>query len=76
MQFEHEFSPTDRIGAMAFLQARQAAGEIVTGLLHVDPEAEDMHDYLGTTGTPLNRLGDADLTPGSAALAKINAALR
>ena len=39
-------------------------------------EAEDLHDYLGTTTAPLNRLSDADLTPGSAALDKINAALR
>ena len=71
-----EYDPTDRVRAMAFLQERQAAGEIVTGLLYVDPEADDLHDALNTVPTPLNRLGTADLTPGSAALAKINARLR
>ena len=46
------------------------------GLLYVDPEATDLHDRLDTTARPLNQLSTADLTPGSAALAKINAGLR
>jgi 2-oxoglutarate ferredoxin oxidoreductase subunit beta len=48
----------------------------VTGLLYVDPDATDLHDRLGTTPKPLNQLGTSDLTPGAAALDKINAALR
>lgn len=71
-----DYDPTDRVRAMGFLQERQAAGEVVTGLLYVDPEAEDMHDRLETVARPLNQLGDAELTPGSKALADINAALR
>jgi 2-oxoglutarate ferredoxin oxidoreductase subunit beta len=72
----NDYDATDRVGAMAYLQQRQAVGEIVTGLLYVDPEAEDLHDALNTVGKPLNALSDAELTPGSAALAKVNAALR
>ena len=64
------------IGAMAHLQQRQAAGEIVTGLLYVDPDAKDLHDQLGTVDTPLNRLGEAELCPGAATLDAINAAHR
>ena len=71
-----DYDATDRVKAMAYLHERQAVGEIVTGLLYVDPEAEDLHDALGTVGKPLNALSDAELTPGSAALAKVNAALR
>ena len=52
------------------------AGEIVTGLLYVDPQAEDLHDALDTVDAPLNALGEAELCPGSAALAKVNASLR
>ncbi|MBX3481409.1 MAG: 2-oxoacid:ferredoxin oxidoreductase subunit beta, partial [Caulobacter sp.] len=70
------YDPTDRVKAMHFLQERQAAGEVVTGLLYVDPEAEDLHDALGTVKTPLNALDTADLTPGAAALDRINAGLR
>ncbi len=72
---EH-YDPTDRIRAMSFLAERQAAGEIVTGLLFVDPEAEDLHHAIGTVEAPLNTLSDRELVPGPAALEKINASLR
>ena len=71
-----DYDATDRVKAMAFLTERQHAGEIVTGLLYVDPNAEDLHEHLGTVATPLNQLSDADLIPGSVALDKINAGLR
>jgi len=48
----------------------------VTGLLYVDPQAEDLHDALGTVKAPLNALGDRELVPPASALAGINAALR
>ena len=35
-----------------------------------------MHDVLDTVDAPLNALGDAELVPGSAALAEVNASLR
>ena len=72
---EH-YDPTDRLSAISYLSERQAKGEVVTGLLYVDPEAEDLHAGLDTVEAPLNTLSDAELTPGSAALAKINADLR
>jgi 2-oxoglutarate ferredoxin oxidoreductase subunit beta len=72
---EH-YDPSDRVGALAYLQARQALGEIVTGLLFVDPGSQDMHDALATVDAPLNTLGDAELTPGAAALEAVNASLR
>lgn len=71
-----EHDPTNRVSAMNYLQERKAAGEIVTGLIYVEPDAEDLHDHLGTVGGPLNLLGDADLCPGAAALEKVNAGLR
>ncbi|MBL8835711.1 MAG: 2-oxoacid:ferredoxin oxidoreductase subunit beta [Alphaproteobacteria bacterium] len=70
------YDPHNRIAAMNYLQERHAAGEIVTGLLYVDPEPKDLHAHLNTADTPFNQLGDGDLVPGSAALEKINAALR
>ena len=36
----------------------------------------DLHHYLGTAEKPLNAMNEADLCPGSAALDKLNAALR
>jgi 2-oxoglutarate ferredoxin oxidoreductase subunit beta len=71
-----DYDPHDRIAAMTYLQARHAAGEIVTGLLYVAPDAHDLHDRLNTVATPLNRLGEAALCPGAAALEAFNAACR
>jgi 2-oxoglutarate ferredoxin oxidoreductase subunit beta len=71
-----EYEPTDRIAAMNYLQQHHAKGEVVTGLLYLDPEADDLHAHLNTVATPLNRLGEKELCPGSAALVNINASLR
>ena len=71
-----EYDVHDRIAAMHYLQERRAVGEIVTGLLHVDPEPEDLHAHLGTVAAPFNRLGESELCPGSAALDKFNADYR
>jgi 2-oxoglutarate ferredoxin oxidoreductase subunit beta len=70
------YNPNNRAQALGYLQARQARGQIVTGLLYVDPQAQDLHESLQTVDTPLNALGTADLVPGSAALERINAGLR
>jgi 2-oxoglutarate/2-oxoacid ferredoxin oxidoreductase subunit beta len=71
-----DYDPHDRLRAMTHLAERNAAGELVTGLLFVEPDAGDLHDALDTVTTPLNALSDAELIPGSTALAAINAALR
>jgi 2-oxoglutarate ferredoxin oxidoreductase subunit beta len=68
--------PHDRVAALAYVHERQAKGEVVTGLLYVDAEAEDLHRHLNTVPTPFHRLGAKELSPGAATLAKINAALR
>src|ERR1700742_4201634 len=70
------YDPTDRAAAMAPLQERQAAGEIVTGLLYVDPEPQDLHAHLGTVAQPLNRMGTKELCPGAEKLADVNAGYR
>jgi 2-oxoglutarate ferredoxin oxidoreductase subunit beta len=71
-----EHDPTDKLAAMSFMQRHQATGEIVTGLLYVDPDSQELHDRLDTVERPLNALNEPDLCPGSAALAKVNANLR
>ena len=71
-----DYDPHDRVGAMNYLHAHQARGEVVTGLLYVDPEARDLHAHLETVDAPLNTLSEAELCPGAAVLEKINAGLR
>ena len=71
-----DYDPHDRISALTYLQQRHALGEVVTGLLFVEPESADLHDLLDTAEAPLNGLGEAELCPGPAALAQFNAAHR
>jgi 2-oxoglutarate ferredoxin oxidoreductase subunit beta len=71
-----DYDPHDRLGAMTYLQEHAAKGQIVTGLLYVDREPEDLHRHFNTVGAALNSLGEKDLCPGPAALEKINASLR
>lgn len=71
-----EYDVHDRLAAMNFLQAQAAKGQIVTGLLYIEREAEDLHAHLDTVEAPLNSLNAKELCPGSAVLDKINASLR
>ncbi|MGJ5206325.1 2-oxoacid:ferredoxin oxidoreductase subunit beta [Bradyrhizobium sp. HKCCYLR20261] len=75
-KLDADYDPHDRLGAMTFLQKHAAQGQIVTGLLYVDPEADDLHSHLNTVERPLNRLEAVDLCPGQSVLDKINASLR
>jgi 2-oxoglutarate ferredoxin oxidoreductase subunit beta len=75
-KIDADYDVHDRLAAMAFLQKHAAKGQVVTGLLYVDPEADDLHANLNTVEQPLNTLEAKDLCPGSAALERINASLR
>jgi len=71
-----EYDVHDRVAAMDYMHRRHAVGEIVTGLLYVDPDPRDLHGMLHTVDAPFNALDDAALVPGAAILEKINAGLR
>ncbi|CAH2599338.1 2-oxoglutarate oxidoreductase, beta subunit [Rhodovastum atsumiense] len=71
-----EYDVTDRIAAMDFITRHHARGEIVTGLLYVDPDAPDLHSYLKTATKPLNAMDENELCPGAGALEALNATLR
>jgi 2-oxoglutarate ferredoxin oxidoreductase subunit beta len=71
-KLDPDYDPRDKAKAMASLQDRHAKGEIVTGLLYLEDDAEDIHAHLNTVETPLNQLNETELCPGSAVLAAIN----
>jgi len=71
-----DYDPHDRIAALNTLQESALAGEVVTGLLYVDPDPDDLHANLNTVDTPFNQLAERELCPGAAALQKFNASLR
>jgi len=71
-----DYDPTDRAAAMAYVQHHHNKGEVLTGLLYVEEQADDMHANLKTSAVPLNRLGEKELCPGAAKLVDINAEYR
>jgi 2-oxoglutarate ferredoxin oxidoreductase subunit beta len=75
-KLDASYDAGDRVAALNHVHEYAARGEIVTGLLYLDPEAGDLHRHLNTVAAPLNRLDEAALCPGAATLAKLNASLR
>jgi 2-oxoglutarate/2-oxoacid ferredoxin oxidoreductase subunit beta len=66
-----DYDPRDRDAAYAFVRKHQALGEVVTGVLHIDESAPDMHAVSGSASRPLVEIPYDELCPGSAALATL-----
>lgn len=75
-KLDEQYDPHDRVGALNYVQRRQEEGEVVTGMLYVDPDASDCHEVLDTVQRPLSELTEADLCPGQVALEAINQSFR
>lgn len=73
---EESYDPSSRASAMAAIQEHDEKGEILTGLLYLEPTGNDLHENLGTVEQPLNELGTADLCPGSSVLEALNKSFR
>jgi 2-oxoglutarate ferredoxin oxidoreductase subunit beta len=71
-----DYDPTDKINAMSMIASAAAKGEVLTGLLYVNPESQDLHAHLNTYEAAFNTMGSKELCPGAGMLEKINAALR
>jgi len=75
-KLDDQYDPHDRVGALNYVQRSAETGDVVTGLLYVDPKAADCHDVMDTIQKPLNQLSEADLCPGQNPLDSINAGFR
>jgi 2-oxoglutarate ferredoxin oxidoreductase subunit beta len=75
-EVEAGYDPTDRDAAYATVKRLQARGEVVTGLLFVEEDGEDMHALNRTIAGPLHDLPFERLCPGKAALDQLMEELR
>lgn len=75
-KLSEDWDPLSRQSAMNAVLNTKSKNEILTGLLYVDPDSQDLHHLLQTSDKPLNSLAKSDLCPGSKALEEINAGLR
>ncbi len=70
------WNPEDKLSAMIALQNAKEKGEILTGLVYIEPNTNALHDVLQTAKQPLNTLKENVLCPGVDALEALNESLR
>jgi len=71
-----EYDIGDRQSALQAIAHYSNEGKVLTGLLYINSDGEELHDVLGTVRRPLNTLTEQELCPGSKFLDSINAGLR
>jgi 2-oxoglutarate ferredoxin oxidoreductase subunit beta len=75
-KLSQDWDPLNKRSAMNAIMDAKEKGEILTGLLYMNPETRDLHHTLDTNELPLNTLGPKELCPGSEVLKNINAEFR
>jgi 2-oxoglutarate ferredoxin oxidoreductase subunit beta len=70
-RIDEKYDPTDRDRAYGYLREHQNKGQVVTGLLYMQEDSRDLHDVNKTVPGPLTTIPYEQLTPGAAALAKL-----
>jgi len=71
-----DWDPMDCLSAINAVQKAKAKNEILTGLLYIQPDSQDLHHLIQTSDRPLNSLTKEDLCPGAEMLKGINAEQR
>jgi 2-oxoglutarate/2-oxoacid ferredoxin oxidoreductase subunit beta len=66
-----DYDPTNRDLAYAYVRQHQEKGEVLTGLLYLNPDSSDVHDQNDIIPTPLTRIPYEQLCPGNAELQKL-----
>lgn len=71
-----DYDPTDRDRSLSFIRERQKAGEVLTGLLYVSADSNDVHAQHNTVESALARIPFDQLCPGSGELEKLQRSFR
>jgi 2-oxoglutarate ferredoxin oxidoreductase subunit beta len=75
-KLNQSYDPRIRRDALDALRNAKDSGDVLTGLIYIDPETSELHDILETSPKPLRNLTEQDLCPGNVALEAINESLR
>jgi 2-oxoglutarate/2-oxoacid ferredoxin oxidoreductase subunit beta len=71
-----DYDPTDRIAALATLEDASAKGEVLTGVLYVNPEKPTFVDLLNMDDAPLATQPESRTRPGKEVLDQVMEELR
>lgn len=66
----------NRRSALRLINDYKAEDKILTGLLYMDPDSQELHKTIDTNDKPLRSLTEVDLCPGVKVLQNINESLR
>jgi 2-oxoglutarate ferredoxin oxidoreductase subunit beta len=70
---ENEYDPTDRAGILCMLEEANRQGELVTGLIYINPDQPTLFDFYNLVDEPLNRLTETHLRPPKETIDELNA---
>jgi 2-oxoglutarate ferredoxin oxidoreductase subunit beta len=71
-----DWDPYNRVQTISRLMKAKEDNEILTGLLYIEQNTEDLHKKINSTDIPLNKLKEKDLCPGNKILQEINSNYR
>lgn len=71
-----DYRTDDRTAALVSMQTAKEEEKILTGLLYLDPNSQDLNQTIELASRPLNELGKDELCPGRKVLLSINEGLR
>jgi len=75
-KLEHDYDPTDKVGAVKRLIESHAAEEVLTGVIYVNTTAPNFLDMINMTDRPLATLPESVTRPSREALEECMEALR
>lgn len=75
-KLEEDYDPTNKVGAVTRMNEAKRDGEILTGVLYVNPEAPTFLDMLNLTDDPLATLPQSVVRPGREVLEQVMEELR
>jgi 2-oxoglutarate/2-oxoacid ferredoxin oxidoreductase subunit beta len=75
-KIEEDYDPTDKVHAVTRMNEAKRDGEILTGVLYVNPEAPTFLDMLNITDEPLATLPASVVRPGREVLEQVMEELR
>lgn len=75
-KMDDKLNVRNRNSALNRIQDYKNEGKILTGLLYMDPDSQELHENIGTSRKPLRCMDEEALCPGSQVLNNINDSLR
>jgi 2-oxoglutarate ferredoxin oxidoreductase subunit beta len=75
-KLEEDYDPTDKVRAVTRMNEAKRDGEILTGVLYVNPDAPTFLDMLNLTDEPLATLPQSVVRPGREVLEQVMEELR